>query len=335
MVYQINYGNFAFAVPGAAVDHFIRLAGATELKILLYYLRHAGEAVTAESAAQFLHIEPEQAEAALQFWVQADVLRQGLEPSAMPFSMPINAPASVPEPPAEPEPVLPSQRSSKDFKMTPQEISEEIEKSSVLADLFSLAEKRLGKPLNYTESNSLIWMHQYLNIPSEVILMLIEYSVTVEKYSISYVESIAIRWHAEGITTLPQAEEELQRMTRRHSFENEIRKLFEMKHSPTTRQRSYLELWQKIGYPMELIRYAYEITIENIEKLDFKYINTILESWAENGIRDLTAAQQFRTKSAPPKKKRSREKTLSPREVEEMNDYLSVVNRLVKEDPNG
>ena len=50
-----------------------------------------------------------------------------------------------------------------------------------------------------------------------------------------------------------------------------------------------LQLMPKITKPIELIEYAYEKTIESIDKLNFPYINKILENWYENGL--LTKSQ--------------------------------------------
>lgn len=336
MSFQIHYGDFAFAVPAAVVDHFIRLAGEKELKALLFLLRHASESPTSEAAAAYLHMDPEQAEEALQFWIQAGVLQKtgASAPSQFSFAVPAAAPSQpalpAQEPPAPVSPVS-AQRSSKEIKLDPSEIAAEIEGSPELSDLFALAEKRIGKPLNHMEQRSLLWLKQYLNVPSAVILMLLEYCISIGKYSISYAESIAISWQTNGILTLEQAEAEISRMTREHTFTADLQKRFEMKRSPTTKQKSYIDLWQKANYPIELIQFAYEITIENIEKLDFKYINTILEGWAANGVRDLAGAQQLRAKPASKPRSGSRQKPLSQREVDEMNEYLSVVNRF-KED---
>ncbi len=133
--------------------------------------------------------------------------------------------------------------------------------------------------------------------------------------------------------TLEQAEAEIKRMTREHTFIDEIRKRFELKRTPTTKQRGYIDQWQSANYPMELIQYAYEITVENIEKCDFKYIDTILRGWAESGVRERKDAEALREKprSAAPKTGKST-KPMTQREVDKMNSYLSAVNRFKKED---
>ena len=129
-------------------------------------------------------------------------------------------------------PPIGTQRSSKEIKLDPSEIAEAVEGSEELTGLFMLAEKHLGRPLNHMEQRSLLWMSQYLNIPGEIMLMLIRYCVSIDKYSISYVESIAVRWQEQGILTLEAAEAEMQRMTKDHSFTSEIRRLFELKRTP-------------------------------------------------------------------------------------------------------
>ena len=337
MGFQINYGGFAFAVPGDVVDHYIRLADGDKLKVLLFILRHAAENVTADAAAEYLHITAEQAEEAVQFWEQAGVLGQGAAQQGSAFAFAPVIPA-VQETPAAPAPVTDSpvgtQRSSKECKLDPSEISAELERSKDLAELFVLAEKTVGHTLNHMEQRSLLWMNQYLNIPGEIILMLLNYCVSVDKYSISYAEAIAVRWLEQGILTLEHAEAEIQRMTADHTFAGEIRKLFELKRSPTTKQKTYIERWQKAAYPMELIQFAYEISVENIEKADFKYINTILTSWADNGVRTLADAVKLREQPRPGAMKTGSPKPVTQEEQDKMNKYLSLVNRFKEDDTN-
>ena len=61
-------------------------------------------------------------------------------------------------------------------------------------------------------------------------------------------------------------------------------KLFEMNRKPTSKQAVFLTKWSKDGYSDELLRLAYERTIESIDKLSFEYINGILQNWQEQGL---------------------------------------------------
>jgi DnaD/phage-associated family protein len=225
------------------------------------------------------------------------------------------------------------QRSSADLKIDPSVLAAEIDRSEELQYLYKKAEEKLGE-LKKMHLNSLYWIKEYLNFPVESIIMLLEYCARIEKTDFRYIESIAISWHDKDIITFKQVEEEIARLTKEHTFTSEIRSLFELKRSPTTKQKSYIDLWQNAGYPMELIKYAYEISVENIEKADFKYINTILLGWAENGIRDLAGAQKLREQPRQGAKKARAPQPASQEELDKMNKYLSLVNRFKEDDTN-
>ena len=157
MQYDIQYGNSAFAVPGSVVDHFLRLAGEKEIKVLLFLLRYAQQSPTAETIAEFLRITPEAVGEALDFWAQAGIIGKG-NPQLMthfafsapePSASPVTA-ATAPVPPAAspaPVPTVGAQRSSKEIKLDPSEIASIIEESPELKDVFALAEKKIGRPV--------------------------------------------------------------------------------------------------------------------------------------------------------------------------------------------
>lgn len=332
MGYHINFGASAFAVPGVVVDHFIRLANETQLKVLLYLLRHGDAELSVSQTAGFLKLEEELVEEAFQFWSQANVLDTGEISSSQPFTPSLQPPTAPPSA-TSPVPLTNVQRSSKEVKLDPSEITAMLKNSQELTDLFALSEKIIGRLLNHMEQRSLVWLHSYLNIRSEVIVLLLNYCVSIEKYSISYVEAIAVRWEQEGILTMEQAEEEIQRMTKEHTYIDQLRRMFEMKRNPTKSQMEYITAWQNAGYSIELLQCAYEITIENIEKLNFKYMNTILEDWAAQGAATPEQAKQLRS-NASAKTTRSRKKQDAPltdKEIEEMNAYMSLTKRVKKE----
>lgn len=324
MEYQINFGCWGnvFAVPTTVTDHFLRLASGTQLKVLLWLLRNAGQGVDTARMAAFLQISEEDAQDAVQFWVQANILQPQETTAVQPML------AAIPEPaaPQSPPPVPPkTQRGSREIKLDPSEIAHSLEQSQELKDLFLCAEKLFGRMLNHMEQRSLLWIHSYLGMRSEVLLTLLGYCVSMDKVSMSYAESIAISWMERDITTLAQAEAEIKRLTAEQSYLSQIRKLFEMHHSPTSQQKKYIENWRNAGYSMELLEYAYELTIESIEKLNFKYINTILEKWAAQGITNADEAKRLRKSTSAEKYPSSAQSNA------ELDEYLSVVNRFRKE----
>ena len=188
MEYRISFGNHAFCVPGDVVDHYIRLASAEQLRVLLVLLRDPGQ--SPEAIAAFLRMGEEAVSDALAFWMQAGILSDG-EGAPKPQFAFAPPPAAESAPKASGE--LPAvQRSSREIKLDPSEIVHMLEGSGSLKDLFFHAEKLLGTPLNHMEQRSLIWMHSYLGLSCDIILTLLGYCISIDKRSLSYAEAIAV-----------------------------------------------------------------------------------------------------------------------------------------------
>lgn len=76
MEYTLHMGPWSsvFAVPTALVDRYIKLAGKEQLQVLLWMLRHGGEAVQPDLLAQALGMSLDSALDALDYWVQEGLL---------------------------------------------------------------------------------------------------------------------------------------------------------------------------------------------------------------------------------------------------------------------
>ncbi len=76
MEYNLNLGAWAsvFAVPSEIVDKHIKLAGAAQLKVILWFLRHAGENFTVEDIAESLSMQNADVRDSLQYWVETGVI---------------------------------------------------------------------------------------------------------------------------------------------------------------------------------------------------------------------------------------------------------------------
>lgn len=274
-----------FGVPCVVADNFLRLATGEQIKVLLFLLRASGRSVSAEEIAANTGVTPHQAEEAVMFWQQVNVL-SGDDTVNVPKSI-MSVPevhqqtpiAAVPEAPDSTTISLPKRKEN----LRPTEITDIMKSSPDIAELFKAAEATLGN-VNHTMQNSLIWMSNYLGLKAEVILTLLVYCEKIEKTNVAYIEKIAASWAEKDINTLEAAQDEIVRLSSSHDFVNTVMKLFDMKRRPTTKQSEMIEQWRAAGYSSELIRLAYERTIEQIDKLSFEYINKILISWKESGL---------------------------------------------------
>ena len=304
MEHKVNGGVWGtmFGVPYVVADNFLKLATGGQIKVLLYILRASGRAITSEEIAANTGVTAAEADEAVAFWRQANVLSPvNSEVQTVPTLMapPADEP-STEEVPKE-KTVTVKQSSSKHINMSSSEIADMIKGSQDISELFSVAEKVLGL-LNHAMQNSLIWMYTYLGLKKEVIITLVSYCSRIAKATPQYIEKIAASWAENDINSLETAAEEVQRMTFSREFDGQIMKTFQMKRRPTEGQTAFIREWQRLEIPMELLHYAFEKCIENTEKLSFSYINKIVISWKERGYRSVdevkAAEKDFRSKKA-------------------------------------
>ncbi len=295
----LNNGH-AFPVPVAVADHLLGLASHDQLKVLLFVLCHAGETLSEAQIAKSCKVQPAAVEEALVFWQDCNILQNA--PAVPAVSVQKTAAEA---PPAQAAPVQPVQtvqqsrpaaavQNSSRPNLRPSEIAERIQKDPAVAEMFHAVESFTGKR-NHIIDNSLVWMHEYLGLQPDIILMLAAFCAQ-EGFNVRYMEQIAVEWQERGITTHKLALDDINRRTEARSFIGRIKVMFQMKRDPTPKQQEYIDSWQQSGFLPELIRLAYEkardkkgdeITLESI-----RYIDGILRRWEKAGIRTPEDAAQ-------------------------------------------
>lgn len=295
MEYTANSGIWGtmFGVPFVVADNFLKLATGDQIKVLLYLLRCSGRPCSDEEISRNTGVSPSDAADAVLFWQQVNVITpQGNAPEMKQIIQPAQpvhteVPLVQETVPAK-QNIAPAPRRKQSF--TPSEISEMMKESPDIAALFKAAEGTFGA-LNHTQQNSIIWMYNYLGLKKEVIFVLFGYCRDIDKTNPGYIEKIACSWAENDINTLNAAQNEVERMRTAKEFSNVIMKMFEMEKSPTPKQSEFIASWKNAGFTPELIKLAYENTLDNINKLSFDYINKILLSWRNNGY---TTPQQVK-----------------------------------------
>ena len=311
MEYFLNTGCISsiFAVPKSIVDNYIKLANEASLKVLLYMLRFSEQEHTAQSIASALNITTAQVDEAFIFWENANIFSK-TKPDTQTAEKAGTGKTPVPDVKTQ----VKSKKSharTQSVNMNPSEIAERVEKSEEIKCLFQMAEESFGRPLNHTEQRIFIWIHDYLGLSTDVILMLTAYCISVDKGNIRYIETIAADWNEREINTLEAAQEEVKRLEEYSSYK------------PTSKQQEYIDKWKEKNYSMELIQYAYERTVETIEKLNFPYINKILNNWYQEGLITKSLVESNAKKFTTEK---TESKTDEKNYSFDLNDIKSLVN---------
>ena len=298
MEYQINYGCFrsAFAVPVSVVDEHIRLCGALQLKVLLILLRH-NEPMEASAIASCLNLPAAEIQDALSYWIVHGLVQEGGEhtfvdeqKTSNSASQPVSSPVKNTEPIHEKELAKGENRvvlvSSKP-RLSRQEALDLIAQDGKLAQLMQEIQQALGKPLSSADMDTVVALYSYYGLAADFILMVVYYCHSIGKNNMRYIEKTAAGWVNDGIDTYDKAERHIKFLTEKNCHENQVRSAFgigDRKLGP--KEQKYINSWfNEYHFDIAMIRLAYERTVDNIGKLSFPYIDTILKSWHEKGYR--------------------------------------------------
>ena len=167
------------------------------------------------------------------------------------------------------------------------DVTAERKKDRTLSEMYTLAETILAKPLTQNDILTLYSLYDWLALPVEVILMIIEHSVSLGKKSMRYIETVAISWSELGITTPEAATEYLSSYEKAGKMKRRFKKLLGISgRDLTDTEAGLLATWsEKMGFSDEMIHLAYEKTVMQTGKTSFNYMNAILKDWAEKGIK--------------------------------------------------
>lgn len=187
--------------------------------------------------------------------------------------------------PAEPEHELP-QYSARD-----------IARRSKDDDNFSLilseGEKVMGRKLNSNDMKVLFGIYDYLALPTEVILVMLNHcaAVCTEKYgesrrpSAGFIEKEAYQWAHREIMSLEQADEYIEFCRERNDRLTRIKRILNIfDRDFTTAERKDVSAWLDMGFGEEAIQEAYERTINHAGALRWNYMRKIILNWNEHGI---------------------------------------------------
>lgn len=196
------------------------------------------------------------------------------------------------------------------------EIESVINGNETLSELCQIAQQILGKTLSNGDIEILYWFYDTLGFSPEVITMLLEYCVGMDKRNMKYIEKVALTWKENNITTMDEAQQYITNASSRDDYTQSLRRLFGISNRNLSKTESlYLDAWRN-DYDMsaEMVALAYEYCIMATGKLSFPYINAILKKWAENGIKTMEEAEKEHADYADRSYNANDNTTMSPTE---------------------
>lgn len=322
MDYTLHMGpwNSVFAVPTALVDRYLKMAGKEQLQVLLWMLRHGGEAVSPQALSQTLGVDLDTILDALDYWVQEGLLtgKDG-QLSPAPTAEPVVA-APAPTPAVtgrEPAQLPPKKRL---IRPDTQHLAARMSESTEIRFLMQEAETTFGKTISPAMAATLLTICDDYGLPVEVVVMLIHYAKDVGKTGTAYIDSVARDWAASGVFTLEAAENKLQELDERRQAWAKVQSAAGLpRRSPTKKEEDAAYRWvYEWKFTVEMLSAAYERCADNTGKFNVNYINKVLEGWYKNGVRNL---QELESLEAKKKEDREASKSYDIEELEKMSFF--------------
>lgn len=298
-----------FPVPAQVIERHIKLCSGVSLKCLLLLLHAPDDCCDVQSLSARLGIPAAEVADALNYWIENDILQQDDQvcaprpAAAEPIERPKVAPPAKFKPPAMPAaPAVPTTNATSGSRPHfPREESVAlIEHDKTLQGLVQELQSILGKPLTSADLDVLLALYSFYGLSAHYILTLVHYCVTIGKSSMGYAERVAASWIADGIDD-SALDHHIDILMHKRTNEGKLKNAFGINdRSLTQREKDYITTWcDTLDMDIDTIRYAYEITVERTGKLAFGYLNKILHSWNEKGIKTVP---QAKAESNPAKK---------------------------------
>ena len=156
--------------------------------------------------------------------------------------------------------------------------------------LLHAAESYLERMLKPADVQLLFFLHDELEFSNELILHLYEYCVSRGKKAPSYIQKVALSWHADDIHTVEQAEE---RSLQFDTCFTAVNRAFALNRTPGVSERRFLKRWTSFGLSPELIEEACSRTLLATSRPDFKYADRIMERWYQNGVHTMSDVKKL------------------------------------------
>ena len=167
------------------------------------------------------------------------------------------------------------------------------------AQLIFIAEQYLCKTLSPSDIKSLLFISDVLGFSVDLIDYLLAYCADKDKKNFRYIETVAINWAEQGITTPAEAKSMSGRYDK--SVYTVMRALGK-DSAPTQKEADYVRRWtNEFGFSTDIIMEACERCVMSTDKNRFAYADSILKNWREAGVvtkKDIAATDAKRPKPA-------------------------------------
>jgi DnaD/phage-associated family protein len=288
------------AVPNVFVDTYMTECIPVYALIYIYALRHVREGCTTTAIAEAFNILETDVLNAWKYWEDKGLVRLDAQGENLSITfLPVPKAEAVKNEKLE-KPALSLVRDAAKPLYTVEELTVYQQQSADIAGLFTHAEKTLAKLLTYHDLSTLFGFYDWLRLPVDVILYLLDHCAGRGHRDLRYIERVALDWAERDIETIEKAAAYIQ------SFDKDFRNILQAfggGSTPSPTQRKYITKWlHEWEMPENMVLEACDRAAVQIGKPKLTYVDKILEKWYKSNIRTVAdACVETETLSQKPK----------------------------------
>ena len=325
-----GYSDGVTVIPNTFFDEYLPRANGEFLKIYLYLLRwlsHPDHALTLSGIADIFFMTENDVTRALKYWESEKLVSLTytanqqlsgitlLEPFADAGHMESSASMEAGTTAAQTTPAAVSGNTdttipeSSDYirSLTPDRIKE-LKQKEEISQLLYIAEQYLAKTLTPTEMQKILFFYDELHMSADLIEYLVEYCVSRGRKSMRYIETVALAWAKDGVTTVEMARDASSRFSK--DYYTILKAMGISGRNPVDNEITYIDTWRKTyGFDLDLIQEACSRTVLATGQPSFQYADKILSGWKKKNVHTL---EDIRILDAE-HKKRQLEKSVAPK----------------------
>ena len=259
-------------IPDDFIENYMPMANGDYVKIYLYMLHCAksDKMPSISTLADIFQCTENDVKRALKYWESKGLLSLEEVPAPQPETTSVSAPEKQSYSAAE----------TKAFK-----------ENYEVKQLLFVCEQYMSKQLTRTDIETLLYFYDQLHFSTDLIEYLVEYSVSKNKRSLRYMETVALEWHKKGIQTVEEAKldskpfgKECYQVLKAFGINN---------HDPLQAEVAFVDRWIKeYGFTMDIVLEACNRTMMQIHKPSFEYADGILKSWKNFGVHHLADVEK-------------------------------------------
>ena len=180
---------------------------------------------------------------------------------------------------------------------TGKQIIKFVENNKKIQALFNECQSVMGKAFNKADHDNVIKLKEVYRFSDAYIILLLAHCVEVGKTNWAYIRKLANELYDLGITSYKKLESHFADRKNKNSLEYKVRKLLCLGNFEfTAKQKSIFEAWVERAISFELIKYAYEVTVDSGKNPSMPYMARIIENWISSGITTVKEAQDSQQK---------------------------------------